>query len=193
MIRFEGVTKTYNNIGGLRDVDIHIAKGDFVFLVGPSGAGKTTFIKLITKELNPESGKIFVDGKDITHLSNRKIPQLRRSIGIVFHPHRLHMTGTMCLHIGIHGVLFRSADIAHRSGQHTGHTLELILHAPETACCKYCLLFSHSSYLFVRRECKYTNYPQHIKKRVSLQQRLAALHKYSQLVLVFPSVCTIFA
>lgn len=89
MIRFEHVTKKYDDVGGIEDVSIDIADGDFVFLVGPSGAGKSTFIKLISKELEPDDGHIFVDGQEITHLSNRQIPKLRRQIGMVFQDFRL--------------------------------------------------------------------------------------------------------
>ena len=74
---------------GLEDANIHINKGDFVFLVGPSGAGKSTFIKLILKEINADSGSIVVDGREVTSLSNREIPDLRRKIGIVFQDFRL--------------------------------------------------------------------------------------------------------
>ncbi|MCF0150830.1 MAG: cell division ATP-binding protein FtsE [Firmicutes bacterium] len=89
MIKFEHVTKKYDEVGGIEDVSIDIADGDFVFLVGPSGAGKSTFIKLISKELEPDSGHIYVNGQDITHLSNRRIPVLRRQIGMVFQDFRL--------------------------------------------------------------------------------------------------------
>ncbi len=89
MIIFENVTKNYNTNVGLDNVSIKINKGDFVFLVGPSGAGKSTFIKLILKEIDADSGSIQVDGKEITRLSNREIPKLRRSTGIVFQDFRL--------------------------------------------------------------------------------------------------------
>lgn len=89
MITFENVTKIYNTNIGLEDANIHINKGDFVFLVGPSGAGKSTFIKLILKEINADSGSIVVDGREVTSLSNREIPDLRRKIGIVFQDFRL--------------------------------------------------------------------------------------------------------
>ncbi len=89
MITFDNVTKTYNTNIGLENASIHIHKGDFVFLVGPSGAGKSTFIKLILKEINADSGSIMVDGQEVTTLSNREIPQLRRKIGIVFQDFRL--------------------------------------------------------------------------------------------------------
>ncbi|MBQ1384440.1 MAG: cell division ATP-binding protein FtsE [Firmicutes bacterium] len=89
MIRFENVTKRYDDITAIDDVSVDIADGDFVFLVGPSGAGKSTFIKLISKELSPDEGKIFVDGKDITRLSRRRIPELRRQMGMVFQDFRL--------------------------------------------------------------------------------------------------------
>lgn len=89
MITFNDVTKTYNGNIGLKNANIHIGKGDFVFLVGPSGAGKSTFIKLILKEINADSGSIIVDGKEVTKLSNREIPGLRRRIGIVFQDFRL--------------------------------------------------------------------------------------------------------
>ena len=90
MITFNKVTKIYdgNNVG-LEDVSIHIEEGDFVFLVGPSGAGKSTFIKLILKEINADSGSIKVDGQEVTKLSSREIPKLRRKIGIVFQDFRL--------------------------------------------------------------------------------------------------------
>ncbi|WP_130864160.1 cell division ATP-binding protein FtsE [Bacilliculturomica massiliensis] len=89
MIEFQNVTKTYGTNVGLQDANIHIDKGDFVFLVGPSGAGKSTFIKLILKEIDADSGKIRVNGIDVTKLSNRGVPKLRRSTGIVFQDFRL--------------------------------------------------------------------------------------------------------
>ncbi|MBQ4595868.1 MAG: ATP-binding cassette domain-containing protein, partial [Firmicutes bacterium] len=84
MIVFNNVTKYYKSNVGLEKVSVKINKGDFVFLVGPSGAGKSTFIKLILKEIDADSGSIKVRGNEITTLSNRQIPKLRRNIGIVF-------------------------------------------------------------------------------------------------------------
>lgn len=89
MIRFEHVTKAYRTNIGLDDVSVDIEKGDFVFLVGPSGAGKSTFIKLILKEIDADKGNIFVNGKDVTKMSNREIPELRRKVGTVFQDFRL--------------------------------------------------------------------------------------------------------
>ena len=89
MIVFDHVTKYYPTNVGVEDVTVHIKEGDFVFLVGPSGAGKSTFIKLILRELEADEGRIFVNGQDVTAMSNREIPALRRSIGIVFQDFRL--------------------------------------------------------------------------------------------------------
>ena len=89
MIIFDNVTKKYGNNVGLAEASVHINRGDFVFLVGPSGAGKTTFIRLILKEIEPDSGTISVAGKDITHLSRREVPGLRQKVGMVFQDFRL--------------------------------------------------------------------------------------------------------
>lgn len=89
MIQFTNVTKYYKTNVGLENVSVEINKGDFIFLVGPSGAGKSTFIKLILKEIDADAGSILVNGKEVTTLSNRLVPKLRRSIGIVFQDFRL--------------------------------------------------------------------------------------------------------
>lgn len=89
MIEFQNVTKRYGTNIGLENANIRIEKGDFVFLVGPSGAGKSTFIKLLLKEIDADSGTITVNGIDVTKLSNRGVPMLRRSTGIVFQDFRL--------------------------------------------------------------------------------------------------------
>ena len=89
MIVFSDVTKKYGDNIGLNKASVHIKNGDFVFLVGPSGAGKTTFIRLILKELEPDGGKITIAGKDVTHLHRREIPALRQKIGMVFQDFRL--------------------------------------------------------------------------------------------------------
>ncbi|MDD3169691.1 MAG: cell division ATP-binding protein FtsE [Eubacteriales bacterium] len=89
MIAFDNVTKSYGTNIGIQDVSIQISKGDFVFLVGPSGAGKSTFIKLILKEIDADRGSIKLNGTEITRLSNREIPKLRRNTGIVFQDFRL--------------------------------------------------------------------------------------------------------
>lgn len=91
MIRFENVTKTYDGQrrAALKNVDVEIAKGEFVFLVGASGSGKSTFMRLILRELRPTSGKVWVAGKDLTRLPNWKVPALRREIGMVFQDFRL--------------------------------------------------------------------------------------------------------
>ena len=89
MIDFKHVTKEYGDTIALEDATIHIDQGDFVFLVGPTGAGKSTFIKLISKELEPDSGEIIVAGKDLAKMSNREIPIHRRDIGMVFQDFKL--------------------------------------------------------------------------------------------------------
>ena len=90
MIRFENVTKTYKTGSlALRDLSVDIEKGEFVFLVGPSGSGKTTFIRLLLREEVPNRGSIWVAGREITHLTQWRIPYLRRNIGCVFQDFRL--------------------------------------------------------------------------------------------------------
>ncbi len=90
MIEFINVTKLYNNdVRALSNVNISIDKGEFVFLVGQSGAGKSTLIKLLLKETEPTSGRIYFKNKDITTVSNRRVPFLRRNIGVIFQDFRL--------------------------------------------------------------------------------------------------------
>jgi len=96
MIRLESVTKTYRNgTVALRDATVEIAKGEFVFLVGTSGSGKSTFIRLLNREETPEHGHIYVAGKDIGKLSSWKIPYLRRNIGCIFQDFKLLPTKTV--------------------------------------------------------------------------------------------------
>ncbi len=95
MIEFVNVSKVYNNgTEALHDINLKVPKGEFVFIVGSSGAGKSTFLKLITCEERPSAGQIIVDGQDISRLRKGKIPYVRRKMGMVFQDFRLidHMT-----------------------------------------------------------------------------------------------------
>ena len=90
MIVFDNVTKVYP--GGntaLKNVSLHIHKGEFVFVLGHSGAGKPTFLKLILREEKATSGHVLVDGKDLSRLKEREVPYLRRNMGVVFQDFRL--------------------------------------------------------------------------------------------------------
>ena len=91
MIRFEGVSKTYQGQTrpALQNVDVEIQKGEFAFLVGASGSGKSTFLRLILREYLPSTGRLYVAGKDLTRLRSWKVPALRREIGTVFQDFRL--------------------------------------------------------------------------------------------------------
>ena len=91
MIRLENVTKLYpsQTRPALTDVSVNIEKGEFVFLVGQSGSGKSTFLRLILKEERATSGQVHVAGKDLARLSSWKVPALRRQVGTVFQDFRL--------------------------------------------------------------------------------------------------------
>lgn len=91
MIRFSEVSKTYQGQQrpALRNASVEIDKGEFVFLVGTSGSGKSTFLRLILREYRPSRGQIFVAGRDLTKLHSWKVPALRREIGTVFQDFRL--------------------------------------------------------------------------------------------------------
>ena len=90
MIEFRKVHKVYDNGSvALEDVSIHIEKGEFVLVCGHSGAGKTTFIKLLSHEVKPDSGTVFVNDVDVTRIKSSKVPYLRRKLGIVFQDFRL--------------------------------------------------------------------------------------------------------
>ncbi|MCI8554883.1 MAG: cell division ATP-binding protein FtsE [Clostridiales bacterium] len=90
MIEFRGVHKTYDTgVKALKDINIRIDKGDFVFIVGASGAGKSTFLKLIMREEVPSAGEVVVNDYRLSRLKRREIPYLRRTMGIVFQDFRL--------------------------------------------------------------------------------------------------------
>ncbi|MDX6285731.1 MAG: cell division transport system ATP-binding protein [Frankiales bacterium] len=91
MIRFDRVTKLYPSQSrpALNDVSVEVAKGEFVFLVGQSGSGKSTFLRLTLREDKPTSGQIHVAGKDLARLTGWKVPGLRRQVGTVFQDFRL--------------------------------------------------------------------------------------------------------
>ncbi|MBQ3952642.1 MAG: cell division ATP-binding protein FtsE [Ruminococcus sp.] len=90
MIDFENVSKTYpNGTNALHNVSLHIDKAEFVFIVGASGAGKSTFLKLIMREEVPTSGEITINGNRLSKLKKRHVPYLRRHMGIVFQDFRL--------------------------------------------------------------------------------------------------------
>ncbi len=91
MIRFDHVTKLHKGATrpALEDVSVDIERGEFVFLVGASGSGKSTFLRLLLREERPTSGTVWVAGKDLNKLANWKVPALRRQIGCVFQDFRL--------------------------------------------------------------------------------------------------------
>jgi cell division transport system ATP-binding protein len=91
MIQFRHVTKTYprTHTHALRNVDFQVRKGEFVYITGHSGAGKSTLLALMLRRILPTEGQVLVAGQDISRLREGHLPQLRRSIGMVFQDHRL--------------------------------------------------------------------------------------------------------
>jgi len=90
MIELDGVSVTYENgTRGLDDVSIRINEGEFLYLVGPTGEGKSTFMKVIYREVLPTRGRVIVSGTDVTRLPRSRVPYLRRDIGVVFQDFRL--------------------------------------------------------------------------------------------------------
>lgn len=90
MIHLENVTKVYRTgVRAINDLSLTIGPGEFVYVIGPTGAGKSTFIKLLYREEVATSGTVIVAGVDVTHLRNKKVPYFRRNIGVVFQNYRL--------------------------------------------------------------------------------------------------------
>ena len=97
MIRFEEVTKVYARGArpALDGVDLEVERGEFVFLVGSSGSGKSTFLRLVLREERATAGRVFIAGRDLATMSSWKVPRLRRQIGTVFQDFRLLPTKTV--------------------------------------------------------------------------------------------------
>ncbi|MCP8617616.1 cell division ATP-binding protein FtsE [Salirhabdus salicampi] len=90
MIEMKNVHKTYKNgVTALSGIDLSIEAGEFVYVVGPSGAGKTTFIKMMYREVQPSKGSVQINGYDITKIKDKQVPYLRRGIGVVFQDFKL--------------------------------------------------------------------------------------------------------
>jgi cell division transport system ATP-binding protein len=122
VIRFEKVTKTYPGTGkpALDQVSVDVEKGEFVFLVGQSGSGKSTALRLILRETRPSSGRVYVAGKEINRLAGWKVPRMRRQIGTVFQDFRLLQNKTVAENVAF-------------ALQVTGHSRsEIVQRVPET-------------------------------------------------------------
>ena len=126
MIRFQHVTKQYDRASrpALGDVSIEIERGEFVFLVGASGSGKSTFLRLVLREEVPTSGTVHVAGRDVARLSSWKVPQLRRQIGAVFQDFRLLPNKTVYENVAF--ALQVIGKSRHQVAQTVPETLELV-------------------------------------------------------------------
>jgi len=89
MIKFDSVTKKYGSVPALEDVSFEVGEGEFVFLTGHSGTGKTTLIRLLLRDIIPTSGKVLIEGRDIKNLKTQQIPFYRRKIGVIFQDFKL--------------------------------------------------------------------------------------------------------
>jgi cell division transport system ATP-binding protein len=126
VIRFEKVTKKYAGPGrpALDQVTIDIDKGEFVYLVGQSGSGKSTALRLVLRELRPTTGRVYVAGKEINRMAGWKVPRLRRQIGTVFQDFRLLPNKTVAENVAFAGqVIGRSRK---ELGRLVPETLELV-------------------------------------------------------------------
>src|SRR6266404_2096520 len=96
VISFQHVWKTYpTGTEALRDVDLVVPEGDFVFLVGPSGAGKSTLVRLLIRDELATNGQVLLDGDDLARLPRRRVPHVRRKVGIIFQDFKLLPTKTV--------------------------------------------------------------------------------------------------
>ncbi len=84
IIKFDKVTKKFGSVTALDNVSFEVAQGEFIFITGPSGAGKTTILKLVLGEISPDSGEVTVDGVNVKNLKEKDLPYFRQKIGIVF-------------------------------------------------------------------------------------------------------------
>ena len=89
MIKFENVTATYTENVGIFNLSFHIPKGELVFLMGPTGAGKSTVLKTIYKDIPISDGNLYINGEDVGNIHRRQVPRFRRKIGMVFQDYRL--------------------------------------------------------------------------------------------------------
>lgn len=89
LLEIKSVTKSYGRSDALKDVSLTIYDGEFICLVGQSGVGKTTLIKLITKQEEPTSGQVYIAGRNLAELKSREVPMYRRKIGVVFQDFKL--------------------------------------------------------------------------------------------------------
>ena len=89
MIKFENVTATYAENVGIFNLSFHIPKGELVFLMGPTGAGKSTVLKTIYRDISISDGNLYINGEDVGNIRRRHVPRFRRKIGMVFQDYRL--------------------------------------------------------------------------------------------------------
>ena len=90
LVQFYNVSKVYKNgVKALNDISLKIDRGEFIFLMGPSGAGKSTLVKLLFREEIPTQGQIFVASRSLVRMKRSEVPQLRRSMGVVFQDFKL--------------------------------------------------------------------------------------------------------
>lgn len=122
MIKFKKVTKKFGErTVALNDIDLDIKSQGFVFIVGPSGAGKTTLLRLLIREILPSKGKILVENEDIVKIKKRKIPHLRRKIGVAFQDFKLLFDRTVFENVAL------PLEISHKKSSQVENKVKKIL------------------------------------------------------------------